>query len=1006
METDKTSIQATVMPAELATIDSTQSQQADKVSAVTQRQSGEAQQTTTAFSYAEAAKGRSPSVPSALTPEMNPAEMNGKKAPLSETDETILESGRDVGKRTASEGRVPEGNNLQDRREDNLVLPSDSQDILSDTVQGSISETTKMDSVLENPTVAGQSQPAASTPSSPEYGTTSTSTLPKEDDVFSTTNGSSDSTSDKQSQTSQNGIRISEKADVEKGHNTSTVWEEEIPAPAPTLKEAAPPPVNVWQLRSQNQAKAKASALVQPTKPMANPTGNNSSLGKGNERNTELKKQESRKKPKAALGLTDERSSTGLNKEGSKPADTVEKNGLGSVAPPPPPSDAMSWPKPDSAIGEGRKKNSERVEKPEKETTQPSKPHGKEKWVPVPYVPTAVFSTPLPQARRGGRGPSRGGRETESRGRNTVTAGHGPEKPTVAGVGSGQTNATGGQDRGRQALTSAAQNSNVTKSKRASSAGPSTPREQRKPDDVLAPEKRKDSDVVTTKVTVPNSNSEFTLRRPSVPTTMRDSQAVQPSVNDQDNEPAWISTTVENDAGGNHKFRNEVSDGNGQPRAGHERRSEGSVRSPEFPRDFQNSFPARERGDIRGDRGRGGFRGRGGNSHAFYNPSTPNGHGFSNGHQSQYQSSTGSPSKSHSNHDRLSAQAQGPTFQQAHHQPRHYRHGSRSHSIPHSTQYGRFTNVQQSGPPHLANLQTDLANEYGYLPVHQGAMSAMPFNSFGEQPSVFGMVNLQMNYYFSVENLCKDLYLRSHMDSQGFVFLELLAQFNRIKQLTNDMDLIRLACHHSQTIEYVNVDGIDRVRAREGWQQWVRKMEERDPSARNDGPSVQDVPQYSQSLNYVPQSEERQIVSPGSNVIGNGTDNIQFQPLNGIIPPFGQNSNGIESNGLDASAIKTPLSAAVSEFSPSGRSSKSRNFSTADYHTQGTSVFTDAQVENLRILVRKPLNAAASMPPPFHSSSSRTFSNGSIDGRSINDELSKFGERQTKSTINGDASER
>ena len=37
------------------------------------------------------------------------------------------------------------------------------------------------------------------------------------------------------------------------------------------------------------------------------------------------------------------------------------------------------------------------------------------------------------------------------------------------------------------------------------------------------------------------------------------------------------------------------------------------------------------------------------------------------------------------------------------------------------------------------------------------------------------MVLNQCEYYFSIENLCKDLFLRKHMDSEGFVNLPILA---------------------------------------------------------------------------------------------------------------------------------------------------------------------------------------------------------------------------------------
>lgn len=42
-------------------------------------------------------------------------------------------------------------------------------------------------------------------------------------------------------------------------------------------------------------------------------------------------------------------------------------------------------------------------------------------------------------------------------------------------------------------------------------------------------------------------------------------------------------------------------------------------------------------------------------------------------------------------------------------------------------------------------------------------------------------VRQQIEYYFGTDNLCKDTYLRSNMDSDGWVKLELIAGFNKVK---------------------------------------------------------------------------------------------------------------------------------------------------------------------------------------------------------------------------------
>ena len=48
----------------------------------------------------------------------------------------------------------------------------------------------------------------------------------------------------------------------------------------------------------------------------------------------------------------------------------------------------------------------------------------------------------------------------------------------------------------------------------------------------------------------------------------------------------------------------------------------------------------------------------------------------------------------------------------------------------------------------------------------------------------------QVHYYFSPDNLVKDDFLRKHMDLEGFIPIQLLASFNRLRQISNDPNLI------------------------------------------------------------------------------------------------------------------------------------------------------------------------------------------------------------------------
>ncbi|CAO3637454.1 unnamed protein product [Cunninghamella echinulata] len=76
----------------------------------------------------------------------------------------------------------------------------------------------------------------------------------------------------------------------------------------------------------------------------------------------------------------------------------------------------------------------------------------------------------------------------------------------------------------------------------------------------------------------------------------------------------------------------------------------------------------------------------------------------------------------------------------------------------------------------------------------------------------------QIEYYFSIDNLCKDLYLRSQMDKDGYIDLSVLANFNRVKGLSTDLNLIHDALVKS---EIVQVTSDKKIRKREGWELWI-----------------------------------------------------------------------------------------------------------------------------------------------------------------------------------------
>ncbi|KAG0766608.1 hypothetical protein G6F57_001734 [Rhizopus arrhizus] len=87
----------------------------------------------------------------------------------------------------------------------------------------------------------------------------------------------------------------------------------------------------------------------------------------------------------------------------------------------------------------------------------------------------------------------------------------------------------------------------------------------------------------------------------------------------------------------------------------------------------------------------------------------------------------------------------------------------------------------------------------------------------------------QIEYYFSIDNLCKDLYLRSQMNSEGYVPFTLIAGFNRVKNLTTDMDMIRASVELSQLLE--KDQSGDMLRRKEGWEIWILPATKEDAAA-------------------------------------------------------------------------------------------------------------------------------------------------------------------------------
>ena len=156
------------------------------------------------------------------------------------------------------------------------------------------------------------------------------------------------------------------------------------------------------------------------------------------------------------------------------------------------------------------------------------------------------------------------------------------------------------------------------------------------------------------------------------------------------------------------------------------------------------------------------------------------------------------------------------------------------------------------------------------------------------------------------------------MDSQGYVLLSFIAGFKRIKNLTEDLELLRHVSRQLRNVEHLaGGDGVDRLRPRERWAQWVLPFEQRDVSARSNGPpeptSIGNADDIAASFNHVngaytgingsgPRGPLKSLLNGASGSRASGS------PLSSTAPEFSP-SNSIKLQKENATTVGTPTEA-------------------------------------------------------------------------------------------------
>ncbi|KAI5788223.1 hypothetical protein FPQ18DRAFT_307716 [Pyronema domesticum] len=307
------------------------------------------------------------------------------------------------------------------------------------------------------------------------------------------------------------------------------------------------------------------------------------------------------------------------------------------------------------------------------------------------------------------------------------------------------------------------------------------------------------------------------------------------------------------------------------------------------------SFTQRERGQ---ERIRGGYRAR------------SNFHG-------QYSNSHGA---AHLQPQQLSAQANGQQFIQ-YQQPRGGSFGRRGGHAAYGAHTYRFNPAMQHAAQFMAYGTSGSAYDYSMVAPNHGVDN--------------------VNYYFSVDNLCKDIYLRKQMDNDGYVRLSVIAGFRKIQETTKDINILRDAAmmSHEINVQY----GFDDVylRKKDGWQSFVLKEEERDESAKREQINCYiDPRQQKANPNFMTQPSEM-IGSTETLFLGSQS---HIPPTPTYFPPTTQYGYPLPASGL---------SATVPEFAPSQSQAPMYGYPGP---SASTDEYPDSEIDTLMVVVKRPVS--------------------------------------------------
>lgn len=118
----------------------------------------------------------------------------------------------------------------------------------------------------------------------------------------------------------------------------------------------------------------------------------------------------------------------------------------------------------------------------------------------------------------------------------------------------------------------------------------------------------------------------------------------------------------------------------------------------------------------------------------------------------------------------------------------------------------------ESNLGHESNIGYEAyGTSYWYVPAEMGV----------EPVKEIDPLSSQLSYYFTTNNLCKDIYLRQHMDSEGWIKLDFIRSFARIRRLVKDRNQLEECARSIAELEVEGSGKEAKVRVKSGWERWL-----------------------------------------------------------------------------------------------------------------------------------------------------------------------------------------